>query len=302
MRSSSAVARRGPRRSASTTIVRNLTTRNCSPSLPMRGLAVEHRAAGANQDVERQQARAPGALSGAVRTSRTRSNSRLRRALYDGKLCTSSGTNGIPAISRTACRPSSVSRALTRWRKPTPSASSVVIGSGKAAPRLNDVEQQHVGAVARVEHRGELGGVGDVADDLDLALGRRRCAGVASSASANEPTSTTRGGPWRRRARITADVAVGDEHDSADEQEHGEVEAGHQVAVEEHERDELDADADRHRHDGRGQPRAPAEARLALVQAVEVVDDEVDRRRRDGTRRGRTTPSTSASRSRSGRG
>ena len=34
------------------------------------------------------------------------------------------------------------------------------------------VEQQHVGAVAIVEHGSELAGIGDVADDLDLALGR----------------------------------------------------------------------------------------------------------------------------------
>ena len=72
---------------------------------------------------------------------------------------------------------------------------------------------------------------------------------------------------------------LSDEHDGADEEEHAEVEAGHQVAVEEDERDELDADADRHRHDRPRQPRPPAEARLTLVEAVEVVDDEVDRRR-----------------------
>ena len=78
------------------------------------------------------------------------------------------------------------------------------------------VEQQDVGAVTLVEHVGELGGVGDVADDLDLALG---CLDVAGG-KLGVDMRTDEHHPRRSLATTgedAAEVAIEDEHDGADE-------------------------------------------------------------------------------------
>ncbi len=149
---------------------------------------------------------------------------------------------------------------------------------GECRVEAERVEQQDVGALSLLEHGGQLVGIGDVADDLDLAFGRLDVAGGELGVDVR----TDEHHPRRSLATTgedAAEVAIEDEHDGADEEEDAEVEAGHQVAIEEDERHQLDADADRHRHHRPWQPRSPAEARLAFVEAVEVVDDEVDRRR-----------------------
>ena len=74
-------------------------------------------------------------------------------------------------------------------------------------------------------------------------------------------------------------MPVRDEHERREHRVHGEVQPWHQVPVEDHEGEAHDGDAD---HRGQQCPREPgphAQAGLALVQAVEVVDDQLDRRR-----------------------
>ena len=100
--------------------------------------------------------------------------------------------------------------------------------------------------------------------------GRPRARSSAMWAAARSASARVRRAPpagaLAAAGEDPAEVAVDDEHHGADEQEHGEVEPGHQVAVEEHERDRLDADTDPHRDERPGQPRSvaePAHARRA---------------------------------------
>ena len=138
-----------------------------------------------------------------------------------------------------------------------------------------DVEQQSVGGVGRADRLIEPGRGRDAADHDrapvavgEVALGHRHLVGGADEHDPRRPLPA--------HGQKAAESPVAGEHHAGHEEEHGEVEPWHQVAVEDDERQCLHADADRRGEQRAGQPWPPSEPGLALVEPEEVVDDQVD--------------------------